>query len=129
MHEEAPQIAEHAFGYSVPNQDVFCENPEYAIMLGLRRYGWLTYDQCKIRVFSWSMENANNSTDCNARLVIDTLLELEELGLVELKLVATVIDKRKKPDQESKTFGVLEVRDANFRFTRRYESCNNKGDV
>lgn len=132
MREEVPQIAEHAFGYHAKTQ-VTTGNPAYAVMLGLRRFGWMNYNQCKLRIFSWSAEYANDPAPCHTELVVKELLDLEELGLVELVLVATVVDRRpvalNKLDKQSQTFGVLEVRDANFRFTKRYNLTNNTGDV
>lgn len=132
MREEMPQIAEHAFGYHAKPQ-VTTGNPAYAVMLGLRRFGVMSYDQCKLRIFSWSTEYANNPAPCHTELAIKELLDLEELGLVELILVTTVVDRRpialNKLDKQSQTFGVLEVRDANFRFTRRYNRTQNTGGV
>lgn len=130
MREEMPQIAEHSFGHHAKIQTTV-DNPAFAVILALRRFGWMNYDQCKLRIFSWSAEYANDPAPCHQRLVIDTLLELEQLGLVKLKLVATVVDRRSlaKLDKQSQTFGVLEVQDANFRFTHRYNRTINTGDV
>lgn len=132
MREELPQIAEHSFGYHAKTQTIV-DNPAFAVMLGIRRFGWMNYDQCKLRIFSWSAEYANDPAPCHQQLVIDTLLEMEDLELVTLNLVATVVDRRPvalaKLDKQSQTFGVLEVRDANFRFTRRYNRTQNTGDV
>jgi len=132
LREELPQIAEHSFGYHAKTQTTV-DNPSYAVMLGIRRFSWMNYDQAKLRIFSWSAEYANDPAPCHSQLVIDTLLEMEELELITLVLVATVVDRRpvalNKLDKQSQNFGVLEIRDANFRFTKRYNRTNNTGDV
>lgn len=124
MHEQLPQIAEHAFGYSVKTQ-VIVDNPKHAVLLGLRRFGWMTFDQCKIRIFSWSMEYANNPAPCHRTIVADTLFELEELGLVRVVIspVNTVVR------ENGSDHGILEVWDTNHRITKRYEHCKNERDV
>ena len=120
MREEVPQIAEHAFGYYAKTQ-VVVDNPAHAVMLGLRRFGWMTFNQCAIRIFSWSAEYTKDHAACHGTLVKDTLLELEELGLVRLVYW---------PLKEGQTEQLIkEVRDANERITKRYEHTENDGEV
>lgn len=122
MREEVPQIAEHAFGYGVKAQ-VTVENPQYAILLGLRSLGWMTYEQCCIRVFSWSNDQLSIASDANKRLVWETLLEMEEVGLVNLKKHGTW----HFPDGHEEPW-ISEIHAAIPRFTRRYHQRINEGN-
>lgn len=121
MREEVPQIAEHAFGYSVKSQ-VTVANPEYAILCGLRSLGWLTYEQCCIRVFSWSMDQLAIASEANRKVVWSTLEELEETGIVTLKRLGTW----HFPDGHTEPW-ISEVHMAIPRFTRRYHQRTNDG--
>ena len=121
MHEDIPQIAEHAFGYSTKAQ-VVVDNPIYAVMLGLQRYGWMTFDQCKLRIFSWSKEYANNPAPCHKTLVQDTLKEMKELGLITIEVIA------ENEVTATTTQFISKIYDANPRITKRYNHCKNDGE-
>ncbi len=114
MREEVPQIAE-GYGYKCATT---VSNPQYAILLGLRSLGWLTYEQCHIRVFGWSREQITQATPQTAKITQQTLLEMEELGLVRLELADTQAVKPR----------ILKVFDATGRITRRENSRINEGN-
>lgn len=117
------QVAEHSFGYSVKAQ-VVTDNPAWAIILGLRSLGWLTYKQCELRVFGWSLENAIANSPVHKRTTLEAILELAELGLVTYECIGTIFH----PDGTQEPFGIKTVREANSRLTRRYDLRVNKGD-
>ena len=118
MRDEVPQIAE-GYSYKVSTT---VSNPQYAILLGLRSLGWLTYEQCQIRVFGWSREQISQATPQTAKIVYQTLLDMEELGLVSLKRAEETVPSRKSEPR------ILEVHDATGRITRRENSRINEGN-
>lgn len=122
MREDVPQIAEHAFGYGLKTATTV-SNPQYAILLGLRSLGWLTYEQCQIRVFGWSREQISQATPQTLQIVSQTLLEMEELGLVHLKRLGLM----HYPDGRTEPW-ITEVQDATGRVTRRENSRINEGN-
>lgn len=122
MREETPQIAEHAFGTKCEQRAVV-KDPEFAIMLGLRRYGWMTYEQCRIRVFSWNADYANEPSPKHRYAVLNAIFELEELGLVEV----LVSNENLVLGEFCKHHGILQVRLLEKRLTKRYEQTENKG--
>lgn len=122
MREETPQIAEHAFGTKCEQRAVV-KDPEFAIMLGLRRYGWMTYEQCRIRVFSWNSDYANEPSPKHRYAVLNAIFELEELGLVEV----VVSNESLVLTEFCKYHGILQVHLLEKRLTKRYEHAENKG--
>ena len=129
LQEQPPSVAEHAFGNSVKRQ-VVVENPQYAILLGLRHLGWLTFKQCEIRVFSWSYENVIANSPVHRDLTRQTLIEMEEIGLVKLQVFGWIFH----PDGTEEPWIISKVFDANPGFTKRYNmrvndgSCNEDDD-
>lgn len=124
MRQELPQqVAEHSFGYSVKPQ-VVTDNPAWAILLGLRSLGWLTFKQCELRVFSWSLENTIANSPVHKTATLDAIVELAELGLVTYECIGTTFH----PDGTQEPFGITVVREANPRLTHRYDLRQNRGD-
>lgn len=122
MREDSPQIAEHAFGHKC-EQKAVVKDPEFAILLGLRHYGWMTYEQCSIRVFSWNLDYSNEPSPKHRYAVLNAIFELEALGLVEVSVSKENLVMR----EFCKDHGIIEVRLNEKRITRRTEYTKNKG--
>lgn len=122
MREDVPQVAEHILKHGF-KMTTTTSNPQYAVLLGLRSLGWMTFEQCQIRIFGWSRDQIAEASPQTLQIVSRTLLDMEEIGLVRLERLG----QWHFPDGHSEPW-IAKVHEARGRFTRRENSRINEGN-